>query len=557
MAERNVIFNFVANTSSLLRGTDQATAAMKKMSRAWDESIGKLTGPVASAITGAGLLIAAKKVGDFEEKVRRMGVATNMTAKGIMELKTQLLSTALATGNTTDQMSDLAQAALKTSKSSKFVTENLGFMANVMKASGVSGSVLGAAMGEIHEKTGLVGKDFETLIDNMYKFGKTSGRESTFGDILGNIGPLMETYKSAGMSTKLADVNAFLTTAMFVPNPQSMAKAMRKMQTSGQKGLAELGFNMSKGVPAIEKVVAKLAKIKDLGLQSYMIGEIFGPNALINIQKLIKESDEFNKSMEESRKTSGVMEDARRATVDLTTALNRLQTVGFMVFEKMLKGPLEEFTNQIEKMVKSGEMDQLVTKLEYAAKGFLALWAAIKVGQGVMLGLNLVRGFGGLFGAVGGGGGKGGPGLGAIGSVSNPMYVIVVAGPMGGGGIPGKLPPGAPAAGGALATAGAIGLIAAPVVAAGVLAYMANKELNAMNSPEAYKKRVEETGVYSESGGPNSLEAQKYSREHPKLPGLGQTTILNANNSISVNGEKLFDFLTEYKIKGDQFQVAR
>ena len=556
MAERNVIFNFVANTSSLLRGTDQATAAMKRMSKAWDESIGKLTGPVASAITGAGLIIAAKKVGEFEEKVRRMGVQANMSSKGIMDLRQQILSTAIASGNATDQMTDLAESALRTSKSSKFVTTELGFLAQVMKASGASGAILGEAMGEIHEKTGLAGKDFESLVQSMYAFGKTTGREATFTQILGNVGPLLEQYKGAGLSTKLEDVNKFLVTAMFVPKPATLARALRTMQTKGQKGLGELGFNMTKGIPAMDKVVERLRKINDVGLRNAYIGQIFGPQNLLNIQKLVSEYDAYNKGIKDSEKQVQIQKDAADASKDLSSSLSRISTVGLIIAEKGLSKPLKELGDWMQKMADDPNLDKNINTLTKLAEGFLGVWAAIKVGQGVMATVNLAKAFGGLFGGTGGAG-KGLPG--GIPGGATPVYVVN----MPGGGMPGttppaRLPPGTPAAGGALATAGTIGLIAAPVVAAGVLAYMANKELDQMNSPEAYAKRVEETGVYSEEGGPNSLEAQKYAREHPGLPGLGgATTILSTNNTVSVDGANLFNFFTTYKVNGSQFEVVK
>ena len=436
MAERSVIFNFVANTSSLLRGTDQATAAMKKMSKAWDESIGKLTGPVASAITGAGLIIAAKKVGEFEEKIRRMGVQANMSSKGILELRQQILSTSIASGNATDQMSDLAESALRTSKSSKFVTENLGFMAQVMKASGASGAVLGEAMGEIHEKTGLAGKDFQSLVQSMYAFGKTTGRESTFGQILGNIGPLLEQYKGAGLSTKLEDVNKFLVTAMFVPRPATLARALRTMQTKGQKGLAELGFNMTKGIPAMDLVVDRLRKINDVGLRNAYISSIFGPQNLLNIQKLVSEYAEYNKGIKESAKAAQIQKDSAEASKDLSSSLNRISTVGLIIAEKGLAKPLKELGDWMEKLANDPNLDKYIDRITKLAEGFVLLWGTVKAIQAGKAAFNLITAFGGLFGSAGRGG-KGGLGLGAMGSAGNPMYVIVVAGPMGGGGIPG------------------------------------------------------------------------------------------------------------------------
>lgn len=556
MAERNVVFNFVANTSSLLRGTDQATAAMKKMSKAWDESIGKLTGPVASAITGAGLIIAAKKVGEFEEKVRRMGVQANMSSKGILELRQQILSTGLASGNTSDQMTDLAESALRTSKSSKFVTQELGFLAQVMKASGANGSMLGEAMGEIHEKTGLVGKDFESLVQSMYAFGKTTGREATFGQILGNVGPLLEQYKGAGLSTKLEDVNKFLITAMFVPNPATLSRALRTMQTKGQKGLIELGFNMTKGIPAMDKVVERLKKINDVGLRNAYISSIFGPQNLLNIQKLVAEYDAYNKGIKESEKSVQIQKDSAEASKDLSSSLNRISTVGLIIAEKGLAKPLKELGNWMEKLANDPNLDKYIDRITKLAEGFVLLWGTVKAIQAGKAAFNLVTAFGGLFGSAGKPGLPGGFGIGQLGSAMNPMYVIVVSGPAGGGGLPGGGKPGLPGAAGKIATATVIGAVA---VGAGYLIGS-----NLAKGLEEQKKIRDQVNA-GKVGGPistatglpvggkiptsNPLSNEEYAR---------MAEFANSTNvTVNVDGEKVAGVLKKKNANGRSFTIGQ
>jgi hypothetical protein len=371
----------------------------------------------------------------------------------------------------------------------------------------------------------MVGKDFESLIQSMYAFGKTTGREATFGQILGNISPLLEQYKGAGLSSKLQDVNSFLTTAMFVPNPSTLARALRTMQTKGSKGLSELGFNLTKGIPTIDKVVGKLQKINDIGYRNAYISSIFGPQNLLNIQKLVKEYDVYNKAIKESEKQVQIQKDAAEALKDLSSSINRISTVGLIIAEKGLAKPLKELGDWMEKLADDPNLDKYIDQITKLAQGFVLLWGTVKAIQAGKAVFNLVSAFGGLFGGVGGKGGKGGIGLGAMGSAANPMYVIVVAGPMGAGGVPG--------AGGAGAAGGAAKFLGQALLVAGVATLAFEVTTQVLKAIGAYSA-LEKAGAWLH----RTIEGDgKPGREQTapvKIPGAGGLTVTPRPASTTV-----------------------
>lgn len=366
MSEHSVNLKLIID--SFKRGLAQAESGIKRFTSATKREFAGLdkagrttknllTGNwqlLGGAVAGAAIYGAAKKVMDLDDSVRRIAIDSNMSSKEMLAFKEQILDTSRRTGTSVDEVTNLGKAAIKSSKDVKFVREELSFMNTVMQASGASGAEVGEALGDIREKTGITGKAFEDLISTLYAFGKTTGREATFKDILPQIPELVKTVKAIYPKAGMKEISDFITTSMFVGDPAVTIKAYKRIlmasaKTGKKDFLGALGFKAGGPIPTIQQVVAAATK----GTTSYeaklnALIPIFGKNTT-ELQKLLQMSDEYGQSLNEL-KPGAVFEDAANQAQSFSAVMNKLDAMFTTGANAALLPALNSFKDSLSKI---------------------------------------------------------------------------------------------------------------------------------------------------------------------------------------------------------------
>ena len=367
MADHTVNLKLILD--SFTRGLNQATTGFKKFTSNTKKQMsdlnkmGKDTKNVLSgnwqlfggAIAGAAIYGAAKKVMELDDAVRRIAVDSSMSGNEMLAFKDQILATSMGTGTAVNEVTALGSAALHTSKDVKFVREELAFMNQVMQASGASGQEVGNALGDIKEKSGLANKDFESLITSMYAFGKTTGRESTFKDILPSVPGLLKTFKAMNPKATFKETQDYLLQSMFLDDPTALSKASRKMlkaaaKTMNKNNLVALGFKPG-SVPTISAVI-EAAKKKTDSYEHMLtaLQPVFGMS-ITELGKLLGANGEWDTAYADMKKNMGAVgEDAAKIGQGANAAGNKVNAMITTLSNATMGPVLKEMADAVNSM---------------------------------------------------------------------------------------------------------------------------------------------------------------------------------------------------------------
>jgi len=439
MTDKEFILTLRANISQFTKAMGQAKGASNIFTGSLMAGVAAgnlLSGAVAKV--SAQVVRLGQDVIGFDTKMRRMQINASLSTAEMLAMKDKIITTSIATKNTKEDVANLADEFLKESKDIKFVNDNLDYTAKLMKASGVSGVILGKSMGTLKEETNLSNEEFQSLTKTLYSFGKQKGVEMNFAEIMPQAGELVQSYKRRNPKASLKEITDYLVKSMFVGNPQAVSNAYRAMVLKPARAeMKQLGFNISKGVlPSVDEILKKLRTLPE-GMRRLSASAIFGKSGDA-ILKLINDVDGLTEAQSKI-KLDDIFTDNQIAAGDFSSALTGVHTAIFALADKTLGPYIADLTKYINELTKDPEkIKRWAGYIKDAAVVLGTLYAGVKALQLLGLVLNVA-------GAVKGKG-KGG-GLGALGSSpANPMYVVTV-----GGGVPGV--------GGAAGGAGAMGLL--------------------------------------------------------------------------------------------------
>jgi hypothetical protein len=489
----------------------------KRLGTAWQNSLGKLTSPLAGFVGGAGIMLATKRVVDLDTAFAKMAQKSQMSLKSIYALKDPILAVSMAAGVSVNSLTDLSGAALESSNSLSFVQNNLPLMTRVMQATGATAESVGAAMGEINKETGMAGKSLEQFYSKLYGFASIAGREGTLKDVLPQTEQLT---KIANLTSR--DVQSVFQQAVFTGNPEAVTRAYRMMLTGGKpikSILKTLGFGkeIAAGItPDLALVIAQIKKQVPKAEQQGVFTRLFGGRSIIGLEKLINDTDRYAEANKKADPTLMMQRAAEQANT-LAAAQERLATAVLKIADSALGKTLRDWGNALA-AIPAEKMDAYLKWLKNAAMAVTALWAGLmlfKTGKSLF---ELGGAVGGLFKAGGKAGGGAAGGVGGMfglypGSTpGNPMYVVVV----GGRGIPGA--PGAGINTGLLKGIG-VGILAAEVtaIALSVIGFLQAKHETKVATkdytPEALKKRQK---AHYLSQGYSEIDAESLSSVYSK-----------------------------------------
>jgi len=300
-------------------------------------------------IVTTGIVAAIKSVGDFDDKMRRIAIDSNMSTAEMLAFKQQILSTSIATGLSTDKVTEMGAAAYHSSKDMAFVRSEMQFMAKAAMASGASAEALGESFGDIHEKSGMAGADIEELYKNLFSFGKQKGVQSNLKDLLPSIPGLIKTFMALNPKASFAQLQSFLMESMFVGKPEVLSRAYTRMMRGKGLDIVRKSLGMG-GVPDVEKVVAKVNAMfpNDTAARLNLLTKIFGPAAQ-DLVRLIDKQNEYNEAVKKMD-AGQLYKDADVEATTFTGSMETLKAVSLEFADKALTKPISEFAKQIKNL---------------------------------------------------------------------------------------------------------------------------------------------------------------------------------------------------------------
>ena len=326
-----------------IRQAEMRTAAMQARAARKPKShgmFGHFGGMLGGLGIGFGIYEAIRKTGEFEDNLRRMGIEANMSTAEILTLKENILNAGTASGASVENIQELAKAVNSTSKDAPFLNSELSFMAKTMQATGASAEELGAAMGEIHERTGLSGRAFEEFFNTIYSAGKNKGMLN-LKQILPDVGNLVKLTKSTyGPNSDMKKVSDVITMAMFTQSPSGVERSLRMMVASprARKAFYAMGFDMAKGLPSISEIMARAERMSPNRSQRIaLLSNVFS-RSTADMTKLVDNSEEYKKIMS-SIDTAQLMKDANAESETFSGSMARLNSIMINMSDKAL-GPM-------------------------------------------------------------------------------------------------------------------------------------------------------------------------------------------------------------------------
>ena len=385
---------YLKGVQSMSNATAQATHQMstnfKKSSASFKSLSGEFT---ALAGKAAGAFLAyktIKMVGEFDDSIRRLAVDSNLTTAEMLALKQQTLDVSMATGVGAGDMVKMSSAAYDSSKSMKFVKDNMSLMANVAQSSGASVESVGKSMGDLYDKTGVTGDALRDMVGVLGAFGKTAGREANLKKLFegGNLGGLVESFKANYPKADNKQIMDYLMTSMFVESPQAIEKAYKKFVSADvrTKLKKNLGMDMSKAFTIRDVIEAAIKKHggKRPGVMAEL-EQIFGRDT-VAMRKLIDEYPELIKSMQQANaEKDKFYEGGAVIGAGWTSSLNKLNTIFLKLADSTLAPLLDKFGQSVSMLVESGDLQNLIEaltsvgeKIAWVAEGWLKIFKYFK-----------------------------------------------------------------------------------------------------------------------------------------------------------------------------------
>jgi hypothetical protein len=421
-----ILLNLKDQFSSKIKGAgisvqgfaDKAVGVANKVNQAFSGVAGTL-GALGVSI---GALSAVKSTIDLDDRMVRLGLTANADARQINELKRQIFETAQMPDIKLDTDSIISGLEVVMTKVGdlQFVEDNVRNIALAIQASGESGDAMGAVFSEF-AKFSYTMEEILPLMDDLIAQGDQGA--FTFGEFAKNAPAVFSAYSSIGTTpehirkanaamqilmagTKSADiaVTALNHTMAELSEPDKQQKlrglgiSVRDLATGEFRDFNDIMFDI-------------VAKAEEMGNADYF-GTIFGTTSMSAIRAYMTQGERMFNGLVNLGDTAGLLEQ-KSATMANTLKSNfqNLQTAFLSFADKNLTGPLQDFTNLLNKLVEDPE------KIEDAIRNItitLGLLAGVKIGAGIIsfvASLNSLKSGGGLnvSGLANAGGGAGIP----------------------------------------------------------------------------------------------------------------------------------------------------
>jgi hypothetical protein len=401
------------------------------------QAIDKMGNRYTALLTGGGLTMAAKQVGNLQQRITYLGIQSNQTDAQMQRLKQTVFDTANAPDIRVDpaQILDAIDAIVEKTGDIEFAQKNIRNIGLAIRATGAEGGAIGELLGEFQkmgikapaevmrsiDTLNIQGKEGAFTLQNLAALGPrvitaytALGRTGT--GALTEMGAALQMIRMGTGSSEMA-ATAFEATLRTLGDPQ-------KLQALQKAGIRVFDVkDGKKQIRAINEIMAEI--IKATNGDTTRIGAIFDAEA---VRAFNAASSEFNRTgqlatLEKFSKMQGdgaqTTRDAARASQTFNASLQSLTNSAQKFADQNLAGPIAKVADVIGTL----DPDQVQRYFKVATYGALAFGAALAH-------IKLTKMIGGLRQM-----GQGNPLQQAAGATSGmqPIPVIVV----GGSGLPG------------------------------------------------------------------------------------------------------------------------
>lgn len=432
-------------SDSLGKFAQNGRKSLNSLSRAaegYSRGIDRIGNRYTALISGAGLGVAVKQVGEFNDRLLRLGIQANVSDDKLAGLKAKILDVAQQRDISVDpqQILSAIDAIVEKTGDLKFAEDNIGNIGTVIQATGALGDDIGQIMAEF-QKMGIKGpKSVLEAIDIL----NVQGKEGAFTlQELARLGPRVITaYTAAGRggAEGLREMGAALqvirqgtgssdmAATAFEATMRTLADPKKIKDLERLTGISVFDHEkLKKGEKVLRPINELMTEIveKTKG-DATKINTLFDAEAARAFNAM---SSEFkrNGSLESIKRFYDVqadgtqtLADAKRGSLSFSAALNTLSSAGLQFSDNNLAEPVKDLAqwlnsvdgDTVQRWLEIGKMLALVTGgLIVASKARRALGS--------------VSGRGGAAGGLGGG------------SAPIPVYIVGGGGAGQGGGMGG------------------------------------------------------------------------------------------------------------------------
>jgi len=375
MAENTVELKLKADAKSLVRGVGRSERVLRgfsNKSKRMLSGIGRGLGRTLTSIpaqlgfagVAAGLVVAGKGVVDFDSKLTRFSINAKISRKTQQELRDEINRTALATGQSQNDILEGLDAIVQRTGKFKMARESIGGIGIAATATGADMQSLGALSSQLGQKFGLTGDSIYEALNIL----TVQGKEGAF--TLENLAGLGERlFASAGrldMSglDDLKKLGAFAQIARMNTGSSEQATTAVERTLSNilakEKQISKHGFEIKdkngkiKELDVILKGIIKATKGNEA-----ILGRLFGEEGIRAVSGLAKE---FRKTKAFAHfdelinvNDNVLMKDFARASETAAFQFGKLKVVGAMFANQALAKPIEDLTNWLRELTGNPE----------------------------------------------------------------------------------------------------------------------------------------------------------------------------------------------------------
>lgn len=351
-------------------------------------------------LSGGGLGMAMRTVGNFETRLTRMGIAGKIGDEQLSRLKKQIFEISQERDIGIDPTAALAgiEEIIEKTGDLKFAQDNLRNIAIAISATGAAGIDVGGMMAEF-QKMGIKGsQDVLKSIDILNVQGKegaftlqnlaalgprvvsaytASGRGGV--ESLREMGAALQMIRQGTGSAEMA-ASAFEATMRTLTDPQKIKqlKQLTGIQVFDAQKLAD-GLHVLRPINEVMAEIIQKTKgdVTKLGL-------VFDAEAMRAFNSAASEFQRTGKldSLERFYKVqadgTSILNDSRRAANTYAGAMNRLSSIWLEFTDKNLAGPVQDLADALNS-VKPGTVQRWLETGKYVALAVGGLIALQKV----------------------------------------------------------------------------------------------------------------------------------------------------------------------------------
>lgn len=297
---------------------------------------------------------AAKDVIEMDKAVMNLGRKTGASTKDLLAFKTEAMKLGVQTGTNSEELIKMSQAAYESGKDFKFAKDNLTLMNTVAMATGAPMEQIGEAFGEIYHKTGLAGPAIKALMDSLFAFGRTKGREADLTKILPDIPRLIKLYQATGEKIPL---DQFIMKFMFAEDSGKLEEIISKLISTPTTKFTKMHATKTTDIfkllkqfeqNAIREGVSADKRLESIATAMRGLGIKFRAE---DIKKLIEAQDEYTESVGESKKNLGALNtEANRQSNTLNATMGKLNESLKSIGDKALSPALSKLAEDFNSM---------------------------------------------------------------------------------------------------------------------------------------------------------------------------------------------------------------